>query len=345
MELLRETSLKKIDAKFSQLMKQKAGIYESMISSETGAIISLFSLAKSHYQDEDYVSTFTDFTTLISKFPDGALILANSSIFTNSILNDKKLFDFLRVSLTSEKFSVACYSILVPSLYNLGRIDEANLIHEFYVNNNACPNQMLFISQAWEYGEIRHADDYRKNNQGSMKELYETCMELSSPYFVDDMAAYDFGCGSGLFGETLKPHVSKLVGVDFAPTFAESIRPNIYDEVVIIDGLEMEKLNLPKVDLVVAGAVIQYFGLIPPILIRLIDLIKVGGLIIFDTISKLEEGKCPSSLASVQAYSHNKNYVIEAAQKLGLKSEKVSSVHFRSHQTDIFVFRKKKYSV
>ena len=86
MEPLRDISLKKIEAKFSQLMKQKS-ICISPISS-------LFSLAKSHYQDEDYVSTFTDFTTLISKFPDGALILANSSIFTNSILNDKKLFDF-----------------------------------------------------------------------------------------------------------------------------------------------------------------------------------------------------------------------------------------------------------
>ena len=341
MELLRETSLKKIDSKFSELMKQKADIYESMISLEADVIISLFSSAKSHYHDGDYGSTVTDFTTLISKFPDGRLILANSSVFTNSILNDKKLFNFLRFSLTSKEFSVACYSILVPSLYNLGRIDEANSIHEFYVDNNACPYQMLFISQAWEYARARNADSYRKDNQASMKELYETCMELSSPYFSDAMEAYDFGCGSGLFGETLKPHVSKLVGIDFSSTLAKAIRPDVYDDVIIIDGLEMEKLNLPKVDMVAAGGVIQYFGLIPPILTRLIDLIKVGGLMIFDTISQIEEGKCPSSLASVQAYSHNTNYVIETAQKFGLKSVKVSSGSFRTYKSDIFVFKKK----
>jgi predicted TPR repeat methyltransferase len=230
---------------------------------------------------------------------------------------------------------------LVPSLYNLGRIDEANLIHEFYVDNNACPNQMLFINQAWEYARARNADEYRKDNQKSMKKLYETCLELSSPYFTDDMEAYDFGCGSGLFGETLKPHVSKQVGIDFSSTFAKSIRPNVYDDIVIVDGLEIDKLNLPKVDLVVAGAVIQYFGLIQPILARLVDLIKVGGLMIFDTISKLDEGKCPSSLASVQAYSHNKNYVIETAQTFGLKSETFSNGNFRNYQSDIFVFRKK----
>ena len=70
MELLRETSLKKIDSKFSELMKQKADIYESMISLEADVIISLFSSAKSHYHDGDYGSTVTDFTTLISKFPE-----------------------------------------------------------------------------------------------------------------------------------------------------------------------------------------------------------------------------------------------------------------------------------
>ena len=93
--------------------------------------------------------------------------------------------------------------------------------------------------------------------------------------------------------------------------------------------------------MVVAGGVIQYFGLIQPILGRLVDLIKVGGLMIFDTISKLDEGKCPSSLASVQSYSHNTNYVIETAQKFGLKSVKVSSGSFRKYKSDIFVFKKK----
>lgn len=77
---------------------------------------------------------------------------------------------------------------------------------------------------------------------------------------LHDMLIIDLGCGTGLTGALLKPHASKLIGIDLSAKMVEAAgKKDIYDDLHIAN-IHTTLKSINNADLIVAGDVLSYLG-------------------------------------------------------------------------------------
>ncbi|WP_315918548.1 methyltransferase [Mesorhizobium sp. SP-1A] len=128
--------------------------------------------------------------------------------------------------------------------------------------------------------------------------------------------ALDLGCGTGLMGEKLRPHVGRLEGYDLsAGMLRKAAEKGIYDHLGKAD-LSAFSYEGPKADLVVAADVLIYLGALDKVMATAAGLLEEGGLLAF-TLEKLA-GDGDFALQPSRRYAHSQNYVRRLLEANGL---------------------------
>ena len=96
---------------------------------------------------------------------------------------------------------------------------------------------------------------------------------------------YDLGCGTGLMGEVLRPHVDHLSGCDLSHAMLQEARAKqIYDR---LDGDDvvhaLTQQHAASLDLITAADVLVYIGALTDVFVAAHHALKIGGLFAFTT--------------------------------------------------------------
>lgn len=128
-----------------------------------------------------------------------------------------------------------------------------------------------------------------------------------------DVVALDAGCGTGLFGERLKPISRRLVGVDLSSAMIDRAR-----ERGIYDRLEKAELTAwlsrapaERYDVIGACDTLIYFGDLHQVLPAATRHLAPGGLLGF-TVEKAASG--PFCLTASGRYAHHQDHLLAVAK-------------------------------
>jgi predicted TPR repeat methyltransferase len=130
--------------------------------------------------------------------------------------------------------------------------------------------------------------------------------------------ALDAGCGTGLCGPLLRPHVSRLSGVDLSQKMLDkSISRASYDELVQGELTAFIAAHEAYYDLIVSADTLVYFGDLKPVMEAAYKALLPGGGLIF-TVEKLDgPGTRQYQLNPHGRYSHSTDYVAEILAGVG----------------------------
>lgn len=160
----------------------------------------------------------------------------------------------------------------------------------------------------------------------------------------------DLGCGTGLMGPLLRPHVSSLDGVDLSSKMVEKAREKgCYDRLFVEDLVEFlveQKASGHSFDLFIAADVLVYIGDLSPLLATAASVANSGSLLAFSTETATEEEAAAGAeykATLTGRFRHTPAYVKVAAAAQGWRLLQHSQAKIRSNQGkpvmgDLFVF-------
>ena len=142
----------------------------------------------------------------------------------------------------------------------------------------------------------------------------------------------DAGCGTGLSGELLKPHASRLVGVDLSSVMLKEARAKlIYDELVEAEITAYLDANPGAFDVVACVDAFVYFGALDDVLAAAHGSLRPDGWVCF-TVEKTDATAGVAGgyqIAGHGRYQHSAAYI-----------EEVMSIHgFNSMVTEEVILR------
>jgi predicted TPR repeat methyltransferase len=123
-------------------------------------------------------------------------------------------------------------------------------------------------------------------------------------------AVADIGCGTGLVGALLRPHVRRLVGADLSSAMLDCARRRcVYDELTQMDLLAFLRDATASFDAVVAADVLCYFGVLDDVAAAVVGALRPGGVFAFTVESQAEADPGEWSLGMTGRYAHSPGYV------------------------------------
>lgn len=129
--------------------------------------------------------------------------------------------------------------------------------------------------------------------------------------------ALDLGCGTGLMGQRLRAHASRLEGIDLAAGMVEEAgRKQVYDQLGQAELSAYLSHHRGGLDLVTAADVLNYCGDLAPIFVAVRARLAPGGLFGF-TVER-HEGVEPMVLQPSLRFAHSEAGVRAACETAGL---------------------------
>lgn len=126
----------------------------------------------------------------------------------------------------------------------------------------------------------------------------------------------DLGCGTGLVGAVLAPHVGRLVGVDLSGGMLRRARERgIYDELLEADIVEYLRRGKARFEVVVAADVFNYVGNLGPVFTALAPRLAERGLLLFSVEAGDGAGL---RLTKHLRFTHGEAYVRAQLEHAGL---------------------------
>lgn len=151
-------------------------------------------------------------------------------------------------------------------------------------------------------------------------ELLVTMLTETAAVQGSSLAVLDAGCGTGLCGALLRPHASRLEGVDLSPAMLRKARERaVYDRLALAElTAHLAAATAGSWDLVVSADTLCYFGDLWPVMGAAAHALRPGGRLAF-TVERLT-GAAPSGyvLNPHGRYAHTRRYVREALARAGL---------------------------
>ena len=127
--------------------------------------------------------------------------------------------------------------------------------------------------------------------------------------------AVDLGCGTGLMGELLRPHVDRLAGYDISAAMLKKAEAKkIYDRLVKADLQTLDGAGMDA-DLVTAADVLMYIGALERIMSTARAMLAAGGLFAFSV--EAHDGAEDFSLRPSRRYAHRQAYVERLLDETG----------------------------
>ena len=138
--------------------------------------------------------------------------------------------------------------------------------------------------------------------------------------------ALDLGCGTGLMGVRLRPHVRMLAGIDLsAAMLRKAGEKGIYDRLSRGDLLT-DPLG-EGFDLVVAADVMMYVGPLPAAVGRIAACLRPGGLLAFSVEDAGGEGEVV--LGETRRYAHGERHVRASLAEAGFAAVTIAAHEIR----------------
>jgi predicted TPR repeat methyltransferase len=143
--------------------------------------------------------------------------------------------------------------------------------------------------------------------------------------------ALDLGCGTGLCGSQLRPHVDHLSGVDLSQNMVERARRRgVYDDLRQGDVVDYLRASAP-VDLIVAADVFIYLGALEPIFEAAARVLERGGVFCFTV--ELAGDEHSLLLRPSMRYAHSGRYIRSLAERNGFEFIATSERAIRDDQS------------
>jgi predicted TPR repeat methyltransferase len=132
------------------------------------------------------------------------------------------------------------------------------------------------------------------------------------------VAVLDLGCGTGLFGQEVKPWSKRLAGIDLSSEMVAKARARgVYDDVQAAEiGAFMSGVAAQSVDLVAASDVFVYVGDLSTVFHEAARVLARDGRFAF-SVENLDAGEF--SLRTTSRYAHSRSYVDRLAAEHGLR--------------------------
>lgn len=156
--------------------------------------------------------------------------------------------------------------------------------------------------------------------------LREVCAAHGRTFHFDRVL--DLGCGTGLFGRALYPHVDSLHGVDLSPKMVEAARATgCYSQVDAADLLAfLQGEGEGSADLVVAADVLVYLGDLAGVFRESARVCEAGGLFAF-TVQAMDGADY--ALGDDLRYAHSSDYIRRLARDSGFEVARLERVSTR----------------
>lgn len=142
--------------------------------------------------------------------------------------------------------------------------------------------------------------------------------------------ALDLGCGTGLMGRLLRPHVDRLAGVDLSERMlAVAAAKGDYDRLDAGDVVgALAALPEGDLDLVTAADVFCYLGDLDPVLAAAARALEAGGRLAF-TVETEAGLDAPYRLRDSLRYAHGRAALTDAAARHGFRVEAIEALVLR----------------
>jgi len=146
--------------------------------------------------------------------------------------------------------------------------------------------------------------------------------------FPSGLRILDAGCGTGLNASALKPHASRLVGVDLSGKMLAAAKgKNLYDRLENDDLIQFCEKNANGFDLVVLADVACYFGRLEPLIQAAAQALTEKGSL-FLSVEKLSDGREYALMPSGR-FAHSEAYLETVLKSSGFGRINRSTVDFR----------------
>jgi predicted TPR repeat methyltransferase len=144
-------------------------------------------------------------------------------------------------------------------------------------------------------------------------------------------SALDLGCGTGLCGALLRPHVRWLGGIDLSTTMIDAARRRgVYDELVQAELLGHLQATPLRHDLVVCADTFIYLGDLAPAFGGVRRVLQDGGHFVF-SVERADDALA-YVLTTQLRYAHSERYLRELAAAHGLTMSTLRPVDLREEQ-------------
>jgi predicted TPR repeat methyltransferase len=139
----------------------------------------------------------------------------------------------------------------------------------------------------------------------------------------------DLGCGTGLAGAALRPHVDWIVGVDLSPKMIEEARgKGVYDALTVGDiAQSLAEQRAADADLVIAADVFAYIGDVGAVCAAVARVLAPNGLFGFTVETHAGEG---AIVGAKMRYQHAPEFVRGAITDAGMTVRRLGAVSTRN---------------
>ena len=152
---------------------------------------------------------------------------------------------------------------------------------------------------------------YRAHEHVARAALVELGMDVGGTQHSAS-SALDLGCGTGLCGALLRPHVRWLGGIDLSATMVDAARGRgVYDELVQAELVGHLQTTPLRHDLVVCADTFIYLGDLAPAFAGVRRVLQDGGRFVFSV--ERADDTLAYTLTTQLRYAHSERYLRELA--------------------------------
>lgn len=161
-------------------------------------------------------------------------------------------------------------------------------------------------------------------------ELLQRALQERLGSACHDLELLDAGCGTGLYGERVKPYCTRLVGVDLSPgMLAIAARRGLYDDLHESELASWLGAHPGAFDVVASADTLCYFGALEAPIRAALSALRPGGWLFFS----VEHHREPDSTFLLQhhgRYAHAEPYVQRELEQAGFESIRIDHDTLRS---------------
>jgi predicted TPR repeat methyltransferase len=145
-------------------------------------------------------------------------------------------------------------------------------------------------------------------------------------------SALDLGCGTGLCGTLVRPHVAHLTGIDLSGPMLDKARAlGVYDELVQADVTQFLQCSGRAYELILAADVFIYVGELTPVFAALRTVTRAGSVVCFTAEVPVDSTQELQLLPSLR-YAHSEAYLRRLACDFGFDVLEVCQLPVRQDQ-------------